>query len=257
LFLTSFAFAAEPKRFLLIGQGPDGHPPGTHEFMAGVRVMEALLAQFPEIKTTSVKAEGPWAEGPALLDQADGVLLLVSQGAQWMQEDAARHEAFKRLQARKGAIVALHWSIGAKDPKYIAGQLALLGGTRGGPQRKYKILETDVTVIAPKHPVLSGIGSFRINDEFYYRLDLLPKNAAGFTPLLTARVDDNDEPVCWAWERADGGRSFGYVGFHFHENWKREEYRRLATNAVLWSLGLSVPEGGAKVAVDPAILALK
>src|SRR5262245_19664319 len=102
--LCASCLAAEPKRLLLIGQGPDGHPPTTHEFMGGVRVMEALLAQFSEIKTTSVKADGAWPEGPGLIDKADGVLLLVSQGAKWMQEDAARHEAFKRLAARKGAI---------------------------------------------------------------------------------------------------------------------------------------------------------
>lgn len=249
--------AAEPRKLLLIGQGSDGHPPKTHEFMGGVRVLQALLAPYPEMKITVAKADEPWAEGPGLIDQADGVVLLVTQGARWMQTDPARHDALKRLAARKGAIVALHWSIGAHDGKYIPGQLALLGGTRGGPQRKYKVLETDVTVIAPKHPVTAGIGNFRIHDEFYYRLDLMPKNAPGFTPLLSARVDDNDEPVCWAWERPDGGRSFGYVGFHFHETWKRPEYRRLATNGILWSLGMTVPEGGAKVEVDPAVIELK
>ncbi len=258
--LLAFNFAAlgaEPKRILLIGQGPDGHPPKTHEFMAGVRVLEALLAPFPEVKTTAVKAEGAWSEGPGLIDKADGVVLLVSQGAKWMQEDKERYAAFQRLLARKGGLVALHWSIGAQDGQYIAGQLSLLGGTRGGPQRKYKVLETDVHRLAPEHPVLSGISDFRINDEFYYHLDLQPKDTPGFTPLLSARVDDNDETVCWGWERADGGRAFGYVGFHFHANWQRVEYRRLATNAVLWSVGLPVPKDGAKVEVDPAVLELK
>ncbi len=255
--LSTTLFAAEPRQVLLIGQGSDGHPPGTHEFMGGVKVMEALLAPFAEIKTRSVKAEGAWAEGPAVIDKADCVVLLVSQGAQWMQEDPLRHEAFKRLKERKGGLVALHWSVGAKDAKFIPGQLALLGGTRGGPQRKYKILETGVTVLEPKHPVVAGIANFRINDEFYYRLELLPKDTTGFVPLLSALVDGNEEPVCWAWERQDGGRSFGYVGFHFHENWKREEYRKLATNAVLWTLSLPVPEGGAKVEVKPETYELR
>lgn len=31
------------KRLLLIGQGPDGHPAGTHEFMAGVRILARCL----------------------------------------------------------------------------------------------------------------------------------------------------------------------------------------------------------------------
>jgi len=115
--------AAEPKRLLIIGQGPDGHPPGTHEFMPGARIVERLLKPFPAVQTTIVRADEPWADGPALLDKADGVVLLVTQGAQFMQMNPVRHEAFKRLAARKGGLVALHWSVGAKDEKYIQGQL--------------------------------------------------------------------------------------------------------------------------------------
>ena len=49
LFTTVFAAPAfspniRAQRLLLIGQGPDGHPPGTHEFMAGVKVLEKLLS---------------------------------------------------------------------------------------------------------------------------------------------------------------------------------------------------------------------
>lgn len=254
---ASLSFADEPKRILLVGQSSDGHPPKTHEFMAGVHVLEALLAPSMDIKTTVVKADEPWPEGPALIDKADGVVLMVSQGSRWMQTDPVRFDAFKRLLARQGGLVALHWSIGSQDGQYIPGQLALLGGTRGGTQRKYKVLETDVHRLAPEHPVLTGVPDLRINDEFYYHLDLQPKDTPGFTPLLSARVDDNDETVCWAWQRPDGGRAFGYVGFHFHENWKRPEYRRLAVNAIRWSVRLPIADGGSKVDVDPAALELK
>jgi hypothetical protein len=34
--------AAEPQRVLLLAQGPDGHPAGTHEFVAG----QTLLAEW-------------------------------------------------------------------------------------------------------------------------------------------------------------------------------------------------------------------
>ncbi len=246
--LLTFAAAAAgaPRRVLLIGQGSDGHPAGTHEFMLGVQVIEKLLAPFKdEIVATIVKADEPWAEGPALLDQADGVVLMVTQGAQWMQATPERDAALQRLCARKGALVALHWSVGAKDAKYIPGQLALLGGTRGGPQRKYIVLENDVHVAAPRHPVVAGLADFRINDEFYYRLDLQPPSPQ-FTALLTTPLDGREETICWAWERSDGGRSFGYVGIHFHKNWERVEYRRLVTQAILWTLRLPIPEGGLK-----------
>ncbi len=256
LLFTATAFGAEKAKLLVIGQGPDGHPPGTHEFMAGTRVVQALLAGRDDLELTVVKADEPWADGPSQIDKADGAVLLVTQGAEFMQKSPERLAAFQRLAQRKGALVALHWSIGAKDAKYIEGQLKLLGGTRGGPQRKYQILETDVTRLAPNHPVLAGVPHFRIKDEFYYRLELLPKTAPGYTPLLSAKIDGADEPVCWSWERPDGGRSFGYVGFHFHNNWERPEYRRLVANAILWSLGREVPKEGAPADVPAESLKL-
>lgn len=256
LVAATITASAVPKRLLLVGQSPDGHPPGTHEFMPGVRVVEALLKPFAaEIETSSVKADEPWPEGPRLIDAADGVLLLVTQGARWMQTDPERYAACKRLAARKGAIVALHWSIGAQDGQFIAGQLALLGGTRGGPQRKYVVLENDVHLGERAHPILRGLKDFRIKDEFYYRLDLVPPSAA-FHPLLTTPIEGREETICWAWERPEGGRSFGYVGIHFHANWERLEYRRLVTQAILWALDLPIPETGVKAEVDPKTLAL-
>jgi type 1 glutamine amidotransferase len=256
LLFAAAAFAAEKKKVLLIGQGSDGHPPGTHEFMAGTRVVQALLAPHADLAISVVKADEPWPDGPALLDAADAAILLVTQGAEFMQKTPERFAAFQRLAQRKGALVALHWSIGAKDAQYIDGQIKLLGGTRGGPQRKYKILETDVRRIAPDHPVLAGVPDFRIKDEFYYRLELLPKSAPGFHPLLSAQIDGADETVAWAWERPDGGRSFGYVGFHFHSTWERVEYRRLVANAILWTLGRELPPGGAPAEVPAEMLKL-
>lgn len=238
--------AAEPKHLLLIGQSPDGHPPGTHEFMLGVQFIEKLLGPFKgEIETTTVKADEPWPEGPALIDKADGIVLMVTQGARWMQTDPQRYAALQRFCARKGGLVALHWSIGATDAQFISGQLALLGGTRGGPQRKYTVCESDVHLVEPAHAVLAGMKDFRINDEWYYRLDL-HSPGPDFHPLFSVHLDDKDETVCWAWDRPDGGRSFGFVGLHIHKNWERIEYRRLVSQAILWSLKLPMPEGGLK-----------
>lgn len=249
---SSLAPAAEMRRLLIAGQSSDGHPPTTHEFMAGAKVMAELLKPFPEIQTTVVNADEPWADGPKLIDAADGIVMFVTQGAQWMQTDGARHAALKRLAARGGAIVALHWSVGAKDEKYIAGQLELLGATRGGPQRKYQVLPMDLKRADAAHPILTGLGDFHSFDEWYYALDMAP----GIHPLLIANIDGRDEPVAWSWERRDGGRAFGFVGLHFHSNWQLPEYRRFIVQGVLWSLNLPIPPGGAKVDIDSKLLVL-
>ena len=259
--LFSLALAApalaqsSPKRVLIVGQGPDGHPYGAHEFMPGARVVERLLASQKSIVTTVVKADDPWPDGPVLLDKADAVVLLVTQGSEWMQVDPLRWAAIKRLAARQGGIVALHWSVGAKDEKYIPGQLQLLGGTRGGSWRKYTVVTNDVKLLNTQHPTLTGLKDFRVYDEFYYKLELA-KSSPGFTPLMSTHLDDNDETICWAFERPDHGRSFGFVCVHFHKNWEREDYRRLAVQATLWSLKLPVPKEGVSVDIDPKVLEL-
>jgi hypothetical protein len=223
--------------------------------MAGAKIIQQLLQPFKELQLTLVRADEPWPEGPAAIDKADGIVMFVTQGARWIQNDPERHAALKRLTQRKGGLVALHWAVGATNAKYIQGQLELLGGTRGGPQRKYKVLETDLTIMERSHPITAGIGSFRIYDEFYYRLDFLkPPNR--IHPLLSARIDDSDEIVCWAWDRPDGGRSFGFVGLHLHNNWESKEYRRLVTQAILWTLSLPIPKEGVPVDIDPKALEL-
>jgi type 1 glutamine amidotransferase len=253
-FLATSVPAAEsvPKRLLIVGQGSDGHPPTTHEFMAGAHVLAELLKPHKDVQATVVKADEPWPDGPAVIDKADGIVLLVTQGAQWMQAEPQRYAALKRLAARRGAIVALHWSVGAKDAKYIQGQLELLGATRGGPQRKYLVLSTELKRVVPAHPILTGVGDIKVHDEIYYALDRVP----GIQPLFTSRIDGKDEMAAWCWDRSDGGRSFGFVGLHFHSNWQLAAYRRFVVQGVLWSLHLPVPQKGANVDIDSKKLEL-
>ena len=95
-----------------------------------------------------------------------------------------------------------------------------------------------------------------MKDEFYYKLKL-PKSDHAVKPVLQAEIDGAKETVAWSWERPDGGRSFGFSGLHFHENWKREEYRRLVAQAVLWTAKLPVPEKGLAVELPESAYELK
>ena len=250
---TSVANAA-PKQLLLIGDKPDGHKPGTHEYMAGVRILAKLLEKVPEVETRVVRGAEPWAEGPEMIAKADGVVFFVSQGARWMQRGPRRYDALAKLAERRGGVAALHWGVGAKEGKYVEGQVRLLGGSRGGPGRKHGVFTAKLKLAGEDHPTLCGIEPFEIHDEFYYKLDLAEKPAV--TPLLTTRIKGKGphETVAWAWERPDGGRSFGFVGMHYHRNWQRPEYRRLIAQGVLWSLGLPIAEKGIDVEIDPEAL---
>jgi type 1 glutamine amidotransferase len=254
LILCPSGVAAASKKVLLIGQGPDGHPKGTHEYMAGVRILGKCLSKVPGLEVTVVQADGAWQEGPRLVAKADAVVLFLSEGARWVQADAARHRAFTNLAARKGGLVALHWAIGTKDAGPVAGYLKLLGGCHGGPDRKYTVVKAEVRVADPKHPITAGIGKFQVRDEFYYRLKFV-KPQGSIHPLLQVSIAGQLETVAWSWERPGGGRSFGFSGLHFHANWREPAYRRLAAQAVLWVVQLPVPKEG--LAVDIALADLK
>jgi hypothetical protein len=249
------ARSAAARKLLLIGQGPDGHAATTHEYLAGLRVLAHCLGKVPGLEVTTVRADGAWKEGPELIGRADGVVLFLAEGARWMSHDPRRYEALKRVADRKGGLVVLHWAMGTKDAKPVAGCLELLGGCHGGPDRKYKVLETEAHVADPRHPATAGIKDFRARDEFYYRLKFAKEGE--LRPLLRVKIDGADETVAWAWERPGGGRAFGFSGLHYHDNWRLPAYRRLVAQGVLWSLGLPVPEGGLPVEVGDEVLRLK
>jgi type 1 glutamine amidotransferase len=257
LFVTTCAFADEPKKkLLLIGQGPDGHPAETHEYIAGLRVLAKCLESIGGLELTSVRADDAWKEGPELIDRADGVVLYLAEGAKWTQAEPKRYDALTRLAKRGGGIVALHWALGTREAKPIADFIKLTGGCHGGPDRKYAVVETKLEVADAKHPILSGIADFTARDEFYYRLKFVqPENSR--RPLLRATIDGNKETVAWCWERPDKGRSFGFSGLHFHANWRLPEYRRLVSQGVLWTLKMPIPRDGLAVEVAEADLKLK
>jgi hypothetical protein len=243
--LCAPAAGPAPKRLLLVTQGPDGHPAGTHEYRLGLKILTKLLEKVPAVQVTVSDADGPWREGPELLAKADGVVLFLAEGAKWIHQDPRRLAALEELAKRGGAFVALHWAIGTREARHIDGFVKLLGGCHGGPDRKYKFLKTEVTPADRAHPIAAGLEKFTVRDEFYYQLKFT--RADGVRPVLRAAIDGADETVAWTWERPGGGRSFGFSGLHYHENWRLPEYRRLVTQAVLWTLHLPIPKGGVNV----------
>ncbi len=87
-----------------------------------------------------------------------------------------------------------------------------------------------------------------VEDEFYYRLKFARPDGS-VTPLLRVRIEEESQPVAWAWERPDQGRSFGFSGLHFHKNWEQTAHRRMVAQGIVWTLKLPIPEGGLNVDV--------
>ncbi|MBI2805632.1 MAG: ThuA domain-containing protein [Planctomycetes bacterium] len=232
------------KRVLLLWQSPDGHPKNTHEYQLGQKILKRELDKFPSIDPVLVNADGAWREGPDLLAKADGVVLFVSEGAKWLCADAKRLAAFQACAKRKAGFTVLHWGMGTKDAKNIQPFVDLFGGCHGGPDRKYQVVDTRAFFVAfQRHPIQLGLNTFKVRDEFYYDLKL----AKASKSMLMANIDKKAHTVAWAYPRDDGGRSFGFSGLHFHENWQMPEYRRLVTQGVLWTMNIAIPKGGITV----------
>ena len=245
-------FAADkPQRLLLIGQAPDGHPPGTHEYRAAASLFAKMLAPMDRLQTIVVSADGDWSEGPELLDGADAAVVFVSEGAKWLQGDAKRLTAFQALAKRGGGLICLHWGMGTRDAKFIPKWVELFGGCHGGPDRRYKVVDVKTQLATPSHPILRGVSPAELREEFYFELKWA-QPAEQITPLIKVRIEKEDHTVGWAWERPDGGRSFGFSGLHFHENWKLAAYQRMHAQSVRWVLKREIPEAGVKVNLETA-----
>lgn len=104
--------------------------------------------------------------------------------------------------------------MGTVDPKNIV----LFGGCHGGPDRKDATFSVKAFVSQSRHPINHQIRDFDVNDEFYYQLKFI-KPVSQIIPIVQARIEGSMETVGWAWERENGGRSFGFSGLHDHRNW--------------------------------------
>ncbi len=130
------------KKILLIGQKRD-HPPGAHQYMAGMRVLAKCLEQVPGIEVQLVQADEPWPEGAQRLRDVDGIVLSLGEAGRWIQNDPQRLEAIKKMAKNKTGIVAIHWAIGAKDGRFIEPYREIIGCIHGGADRKEFIMGTD------------------------------------------------------------------------------------------------------------------
>jgi hypothetical protein len=132
----------------------------------------------------------------------------------------------------------------------------------------------------PTHAVTRGVQSFSTHDEWYFNMRWTDDAAARarVTPILVARPGDavrggpyvsprgpydhivaasgRDETMMWVYERANGGRSFGFTGGHTHTNWGNVNQRRVMLNALLWIANVEVPTGGVVDTITDADLAM-
>lgn len=251
----------DQKHILFIAGAPS-HGFGNHEHLGG----STLLAQTIIDANVGVTAQvvSGWPEDPAIFDKADAVVIYSNGGPG--HPIMGNLDTFQEVMDRGVGFVTLHYAV--EVPIGEAGEKFL--DWQGG------YFETDWTVNPfwtadfdelPNHPITNGVSPFSIRDEWYYHMrfaddveniapiltDLPPAETLdrddgphSNNPHVREAVLENEEPqhVAWAYERADGGRAFGFTGGHYHWNWGHDQFRKVVANAIVWASGADVPENG-------------
>jgi type 1 glutamine amidotransferase len=247
---------------IVLVAGRASHGPGEHEFFAGCALLSNLLSHTPGV--FPVMARDGWPKHPKTFSGARSVVFFMDGGANHpIIRDKHPEEIGKLMDAGVG-FVNLHYAV--EYPKaYAPAVLDWLGGYYETGYSINPHWKADIRGL-PDHPITRGVRPFALQDEWYYNMRF-PPGMKGVVPILRAVPPDETrrtdaarehpgraEVLAWAHERANGGRSFGFTGGHFHRNWGDESLRRLVVNAILWTARVEVPASGARVDMTPSDL---
>jgi type 1 glutamine amidotransferase len=249
------------KKIVLVA-GIKSHGPGEHEFFAGCAVLMNLLKQTDGV--WPVMARDGWPKNEKIFDGAASLVFFMDGGSNHPVIKPEHMEKLQKYLDNGTGWVNLHYAVEyPKEPgKRI---LSWMGGYYETGFSINPHWDAEIRSL-PKHPITRGVKPFVLRDEWYFNMRF-QDDMKGVTPILTAIPPDDTrrtkaskenpgrpEHLAWAYDRADGGRGFGFTGAHFHRNWADENFRRVVVNAILWTAKVDVPEGGAKVDFDPADL---
>jgi Trehalose utilisation len=250
LVLPSLFAADKIARILLIGKDLD-HPRNTHTYMSDCELLAKCLRQTPGVE--AVVSNG-WPKQGETLEGVKAIVLHTRLGGTVLFGGPHRRQAEDMI--RKGVgVTAIHWGTGAETPE---GEewLQTMGGwfnaERDGFSR-YLVQTSRLHQADATHPVCRGWKDFDLREEYYFKLRFLPEAR----PVMTTVIEGADYPIAWVYERPQaGGRSFGFVGGHFHDNFGIKAFRQAVVNGILWTAHVEVPENGAPISLTPRDLEL-
>ena len=267
------------RKKLVLVAGRPSHAPGEHEHRAGTLLAEKCLddhfAREPLPQLVTETYTGGWPADPTAFDNADAIFFFADGGDGHPVLQSNHLAQIDALAKRGVGIACLHYAVEVPKEKGGPEFLSWLGGyfePHWSVNPHWTLAKTE---LAESHPIARGVKPFETNDEWYYHMRFRDP-PEGLTLLLTA-VPPNDtrerpdgahsnnptvragkgsrEALAWAYERPGGGRGFGCTGAHFHRNWAHDDFRTMMLNALVWTAGLDVPEGGVASAVSADDLA--
>jgi len=257
--------AKDVKKIVFIGDAGTHGAAGNHEFVGGSLLLARRLhAAYPKVHAV-VHSTKNW---PKDLSHADAIVVGLNHGAK-----AAKDPQIAAAVKRGAGFMALHF--GVEVNKGVEGD-AYLQWMGGYFETKWSVNPwwTPDFKTFPAHPITRGVKPFSVRDEWYYHMRFVP-DLKGVTPILsdipplsTAKEQTSDrggnpdvfkavtekqpQHMAWAYDRADGGRGFGFTGLHAHANLGNDGFRTILLNALAWVTKLEIPETGVPSAPAPA-----
>ena len=244
--LTSTALVAADKKakILLIGKDLD-HPRNTHTYMSDCELLAKCLHKTDGVET--VVSNG-WPKDPAVVKDVTAIVLHTRLGGTVLFRGPQRSRVEEMLKQGVG-ITAIHWGTGAET--HEGGPwLQTMGGwfnAEGDGFSRYLVQTSRLRQADPKHPVCRGWSDFDLREEYYFKLCFLPEAR----PVMDTVIEGKNFPIGWVYERrhSKGGRSFGFVGGHFHDNFGLKGFRQAVVNGILWTAHIDIPENGAPISI--------
>src|SRR5438552_3600645 len=252
LLASTALFAADKKtKILLIGKDLD-HARNTHTYLSDCELLAKCLRQTAGVET--VVSNG-WPTDPDVLKDVKAIVLHTRLGGTVLFRGPQRRQAEEMLKKGVG-ITAIHWGTGAETPEgeqWLHTMGAWFNAERDGFSQ-YLVQTSKLRQVDPTHPVCRGWKDFDLRDEYYFKLRFLPEAR----PVITTVIQGTEYPVGWVYERphSEGGRSFGFVGGHFHDNFGDKAFRQAVVNGILWTAHVDVPEKGAPISITAKDLEL-
>ena len=235
-------------KVLFVGKQPD-HPHGTHMYLHTCEMLSKCLALTDNVDT--VVSDG-WPKDAKMLNGVSTIVVYTNPAAEFLLDGPHRDQVDALMKSGVG-LVTIHWASSVRKAN-----LERLGPTwlsyMGGTWVSNVGLHTGksaLTQLQPEHPICRGWKEYEIHDEYY-----LNPTITEATPLLQVLAKDKKVVVGWAYQRPNGGRSFGTTLGHFYGNFQQEPFRRMVVNAILWTAKVEVPKAGSSVDLSTEDLAL-
>ncbi|MSQ93845.1 MAG: hypothetical protein EXR98_04730 [Gemmataceae bacterium] len=254
--------ASSVKKIVIIADAGTHGGKGNHEFKAGaVYLAQTLNANYLNAFAV-VHKHTAW---PKDLSHADCVIVLLNHGGR-----AAEDKNIQAAVERGAGFMAIHYGVEVNKGKQGEQFLKFMGGYFE-PYWSVNPHWTPKFDKIPEHETTRGVKPFAVNDEWYFHMRFV-NDMKGVTPVLSAvapvetvskrwnggkpgahngNQDALDavkagkpQHVAWAYVRPDGGRGFGFTGYHNFNNLTNDSFRTLLLNAAAWTSKLEVPANG-------------